>query len=425
MKKKGAWKEQQIVASNECIMNSTPQRAGGHGSGVMPPCETAVEWLEIDRIAPLAEIKISRFVGAGGVAEWHITVALKGDCPNSARALEEAWFCALDVAGLNPASTVMRRVFCSELVELFPQLGSFAGTYSGAFSAIGQPPLAGGGFALWSQHITDPDGPLKTSGDGACFSCTRGALSHDWISGLCDTSGGNAFSQTEAVLEKQNQWLADHDMTLAENVVRTWWFVRDIDTDYQQLVDARRGVFNRHNLTENTHYIASTGIAGAHPDSLARLSLDSYAIRGLCPEQIEHLSAPDHLGPTHLYGVTFERATAISYADRRHILISGTASIDTAGNIVHPGNVLRQLDRTLENIAALLAAAEAGLNDLAMILVYLRNPADEPAIEKVLRQQFGNLPMLLLHAPVCRPGWLIEIEGVAIVATREPEFPEF
>ncbi len=406
-------------------MNSTPQRAGGHGSGVMPLCETAVEWLEIDGVAPLAKIEISRFVGAGGVAEWHITVVLKGDCPNPARALEDAWLAALDAAGLSPASTVMRRVFCSDSVEPFPQLGSFAGAYPGAFSAIGQTPLAGGGFALWSQHITDPEGPLKTSGGGACFSCTRGALRHDWISGLCDTSGGNAFSQTEAVLETQNQWLTDHDMNLEKNVVRTWWFVRDIDTDYQQLVDARRRVFHRHNLTEKTHYIASTGIAGAHPDPLALLSLDSYAIRGLCPEQIEHLSAPDHLGPTHLYGVTFERATAISYADRRHILISGTASIDTAGNIVHPSDVLRQLDRTLENIAALLAAGKAGLNDLAMILVYLRNPADGSSIEKVLRQQFGSLPMLVLHAPVCRPGWLIEIEGVAIVATREPEFPEF
>jgi enamine deaminase RidA (YjgF/YER057c/UK114 family) len=391
----------------------------------MPPCETAVEWLEIDGVAPFAEIGISRFVGAGGVAEWHITVALKGDCRHPAQALEDAWLAALDVAGLNPASTVMRRVFCNDPANDFPELGSFVTAYPGAFSSIGQTPLAGGELALWSQHITDPHGPLTSSGGGACFSCTRGLLRHDWICGLCDSTGGNAFLQTEAVLEKQDQWLADRDMTLAENVVRTWWFVRDIDADYQQLVDARRGVFSRHELTEKTHYIASTGIAGAHPDPLARLSLDSYAICGLCPGQIEHLRALDHLGPTHLYGVTFERATDISYADRRHILISGTASIDAAGDIVHPGDVLRQLDRTLENIAALLAAAKAGLNDLTMILVYLRNPADGAAIEEALRRQFGSLPMLLLHAPVCRPGWLIEIEGVAIVATRKPEFPEF
>jgi hypothetical protein len=33
--------------------------------------------------------------------------------------------------------------------------------------------------------------------------------------------------------------------------------------------------------------------------------------------------------------------------------------------------------------------------------------------------------MLLLHAPVCRPGWLVEIEGIAIIAASEPELPAF
>lgn len=406
-------------------MNSKPQRECVRGSGVIPPCETAVEWLEIDDVAPSAMIGISRFAGADGVGECHIIVVLKNACTDPSEALEKAWLAALDYADLSPASTVMRRVFQSDEANEIPQIGSFARAYPGSFSAIGQSPLAGGGLALWSQHITDPAGPLACSGGCAEFSCTRGPLRHLWLSGLCDNTGGDAFSQTTAVLEKHDEWLTRHDMTLAENVVRTWWFVRDIDADYQQLVDARGRVFRKQGLTENTHYIASTGIAGTHSDPAARLSLDSYAIRGLCPGQVEHLSAPDHLGPTHIYGVTFERATAISYADRRHILISGTASIDAAGNIIHPGNALRQLDRTLENISALLATAKARLDDLAMILVYLRDPADGPVIEMILRQRFGCLPMLLLHAPVCRPGWLVEIEGIAIIATREPELPAF
>jgi len=405
-------------------MNSTPLRPGVRGSGEIPACETVVEWLASGGDEAAATIGVSRFVGAGGVGEWHVTVALHGDCPNPARALEDAWLAALDSAGLSPASTVVRRVFCSDAVNQFPQLGSFGQSHPGAFSAIGQTPLTGGKFALWSQHITDPDGPLDVSGAGARFSCTRGALRHCWISGLCHTAG-DAFAQADAVLDTHRQWLANHDMTLARNVVRTWWFVRDIDADYQGLVDARRAVFTRNDLTENTHYIASTGIAGTHPDPSARLSLDSYAIGGLAPGQIEYLSAPDQLGPTHMYGVTFERATAISYADRRHVFISGTASIDAAGNIVHPGDVLKQLDRTLENIDALLAAAGAALDDFAMILVYLRDPADGRVVEDVLRQRFCSLPMIFLHAAVCRPGWLVEIEGIAIVAGCDPELPDY
>jgi enamine deaminase RidA (YjgF/YER057c/UK114 family) len=406
-------------------MNSTSQRLGVRGSGEIPPCETAVEWLEANHDAHGASSSVSRFVGADGVAEWHVTVALQGACKDPAAVLETAWLAALESAGLTPDGTVLRRVFCRAPAKQLPLLRHFAESYPGAFSVIGQAPLTGGEFALWSQHITDPDGPLATSGGGARFTCKRGPLLHFWISGLHDSSGKDAFSQTESVLDQHNAWLASQDMSLATNVMRTWWFVRDIDVDYQGLVDARRAVFTDHGLTENTHYIASTGIAGAHPDDAALLSLDSYAISGMVHGQIEYLSAPEHLGPTHMYGVTFERATAISYADRRHVLISGTASIDAQGEIVHPGDVIRQLDRTLENITALLAAAKARLEDLAMILVYLRNPADGPMIEGILQQRFGSLPMLLLHAPVCRPGWLIEIEGVAIVAARRPDLPGF
>ena len=31
---------------------------------------------------------------------------------------------------------------------------------------------------------------------------------------------------------------------------------------------------------------------------------------------------------TYEYGVTFERGTAVTYGDRRHVFIAGTASID-------------------------------------------------------------------------------------------------
>ena len=201
--------------------------------------------------------------------------------------------------------------------------------------------------------------------------------------------------------------------------------MQNIDADYQGLVAARCDFFDTHGLTADTHYIASTGIAGAHPEVAARVSLDSYAISGLRAEQVEYPCAPENLCPTHDYGVTFERATAVSYADRRHVFISGTASIDHTGKILHPGDVVSQLDRTLENIEALLSKVGANLGDLASILVYLRDPADGAVIEAALREKIGLIPYVLVHAPVCRPGWLIEIEGIAVIPAHLPELPEF
>ena len=404
-------------------MSPTPE--GLDATQGITPNEAGVAWVEIDLIDPKVCAKMSHFSNANGVVERHLTISLKNERPDSSAELEKVWLSTLDAVGLSPEDTIVRRVFSGNIHDQQAELAHFAQSHPGAFSSIGQCPLTDGDLAIWSYHLTDPGGRLDTSGRGAEFSCTRGDLQHHWFSGLHDVSSPQAGSQTADILEKHDHVLEEHDMTLADHVVRTWWYVRDIDNLYQPLVDVRRKHFEEHGLNEHTHYIASTGIGGCHPDPSALVSLDSYAVKGLVSGQVEYLSAPDHLGPTHHYGVTFERATAISYADRKHIFISGTASIDTAGNIVHPGDVLRQLDRTMENIGALLAEAEAGFADLAVILVYLRNASDGEKVENVLREKFPRLPMLVLHAPVCRPGWLVEIEGVAMVHANNPEFPKF
>lgn len=391
----------------------------------MPPCETVVEWSRMVDNPSGATARVSRFQGGGGVIEWHLTVSLTRHHAEPEKALEDAWLALVEAEGIPLASTIMRRVYCSDVVNQSPRLTGFAEGYPGAFSCIGEPPCSGGKMALWSQHLLDPSGELETVADGPHFSCARGPLTHHWSTGLRAATMDDSHGQTRQVLKEYQRWLADREMSLAGNVVRTWWFVRNIDTDYQGLVDARRGYFLNHGLTKDTHYIASTGIAGAHADLDARLSLDAYAIGGLHAGQTEYLTAPDHLGPTHAYGVTFERATAISYADRRHVFISGTASIDPEGRVLHAGDVLRQLDRTMENVAALLARARATMDDLAMITVYLRDPADSCVIGTALQERLGPVPMIMVQAPVCRPGWLVEIEGIAIVSTRQPGLPEF
>jgi len=376
-----------------------------------------VEWLH----SPDPKRALSHFRGGRGAGEWHVTVS----SADTVEMLEELWLAALGDAGIRPESTVMRRVFCSDVVNQFPQLRSFSCAYPGAFSAIGQPPVDGSCLALWSYHVVDENESLAGTGGRDGFTLRRGSLRHVWFSGLHDAGTDDPYFQTQAVLENHNLLLSANGMTLEENVIRTWWYVRDIDSDYHGLVDARREVFQQNGLTEDTHYIASTGIAGGHHHAEAKLSLDSYAIHGLQPGQVSYISAPEHLGPTHLYGVTFERATAVHYSDRAHIFLSGTASIDPQGDIVHPGDVLRQLDRTIENIEALLAAADAGLSDLLMILVYLRNPADGADIERMVRERFGRLPTIVLHAPVCRPRWLVEIEGIACISNGKNALPDF
>ena len=145
----------------------------------------------------------------------------------------------------------------------------------------------------------------------------------------------------------------------------------------------------------------------------------------LAPGQLSFLNDLRRMCPTTDYGVTFERGARLAWADRAHLFISGTASIDAQGEILHPGDVLAQLDRALENVAALLGSAGATLAHMTHMIVYLRDPGDAAAVRGRLAARFPDLPMAVVHGPVCRPAWLVEVEGLAITPNDEARLPGF
>ncbi len=69
-------------------------------------------------------------------------------------------------------------------------------------------------------------------------------------------------TQTRNAFTNLIQHLSLEGGNLYHNCVRTWIFVRSIDTFYQDMVDERRALFAEQNLTGDTHFIASTGIEG-------------------------------------------------------------------------------------------------------------------------------------------------------------------
>ena len=85
----------------------------------------------------------------------------------------------------------------------------------------------------------------------------------------------------------------------------------------------------------------------------------------------------------------------------------------------------QQLQRTLQNVEVLLKQANATFRDLSVIIAYVRNFGDLDEVRRRLKEQFGDIPTQVIVAPVCRPGWLVEVEGQAIVPITRPEFPAF
>ena len=133
--------------------------------------------------------------------------------------------------------------------------------------------------------------------------------------------------------------------------------------------------------------------------------------------------AGEILSPTVLYRGTFEQGTRLVPGDRSHCFISGTASIDSKGQVVHPFDVTKQTERLVDNVAALLESSAGTLSDLKWATVYLRDPADAALVRNVLAQRLPpELPFVIVRAPVCRPAWLVEMECVAVNHQGNPAF---
>ena len=380
-----------------------------------------------------ASVNVSRFQGQTGVDEYHLSVRPTefGSIDTHLDWVFRAYRNALDSIGLDTRTAVLRRFFCSDLpnqaaaLEARPFSNRRNTDESCAVSWICQPPVPTAKIALWAYHVSDPDGELDKTLESTSLTLSRHELSHLWTTGLTSLSGDTSYDQTRRIFEDYDSFLQSRGLSLADNVVRTWLFVQNVDANYQGLVVARREFLAGRGLTPDTHFIASSGIEGASANAAAKVTMDAYAISGVRPEQIEYLSAPDHLGPTHAYGVTFERATSVAYRDRKHVIISGTASIDPQGKILYPGNMSLQLNRTVENIESLLKQGGATLEDMCGFIAYTREPSDHPLVWRQMRERFGDAPIQVLVAHVCRPEWLIEIEGMAIVPASNPELPAF
>ena len=222
----------------------------------------------------------------------------------------------------------------------------------------------------------------------------------------------DAYQQTLIMFNKYLASLEGSGMTLERNCIRTWIYVRDIDINYSGVVNARNDVFTEHQMTADTHFIASTGIGGesALPNSL--ISIDFLSVKDIDEDEVQYLEAADFLNPTHEYGVAFERGTRLKLEDTDICYISGTASIDNGGHILYCGDVVKQAERLLLNIEALLKDGESDLSNVGLFIVYLRDISDYKIIKEIMNSRFPDVPTVIVEGRVCRPGWLVEMECI-------------
>ncbi|MDR1280345.1 MAG: translation initiation inhibitor [Opitutaceae bacterium] len=208
--------------------------------------------------------------------------------------------------------------------------------------------------------------------------------------------------------------LALNGFTLRD-LVRTWFFNDRILDWYADFNRVRTAFFIAHDIF-GTLVPASTGI-GASNSADAALTLDALAISPLSPlppraPRVETRAVPSPLQcPANDYRSAFNRAVEIDAPDGRHLLVSGTASIEPGGRTAHTGDLDAQIDLSLRVVAAILESRGMAWTDVARAIAYFPDLSWMPRFE-ARRVALGlpPIPAILAHCDICRDDLLFEIE---------------
>ena len=355
------------------------------------------------------------FTPADGLAEAFVTLAGTPDADFRSEALSLLDRFRALAGNMRP---VWLKFHLSDVTNQMPLLRPLLTGFGCSCCFIGQPPVNNAHIILEAWLLPDS---VKQCGDR--FELQNYTLN---FFNTPEIAAKGSFDQMAAEFAAVKQKLAALGGNIPENLQRTWIYCRDVDNNYAGLVKARKNYFDRCNMTADTHYIASTGIEGQSEKFDRLVRMDSLAIYRHDRAQVQYLYALENLSPTHIYGVTFERGTRMIYGDRSHYYISGTASIDKDGKILHVGDVRTQTERVFDNIEALLAEGNGKLSDMKQAVVYLRDGADMNIVKEVVdRRMSPETGRIIVRGPVCRPGWLVEIEGIAVNAQGDKKFKDF
>lgn len=119
------------------------------------------------------------------------------------------------------------------------------------------------------------------------------------------------------------------------------------------------------------------------------------------------------------------RGSLLKTAHGGEVYIAGTASL-LGEDVAHEGDIVAQTEETLRNIEALIDTTNMArygeqvgysLKDIEDIRVYIKNKHDYPIVRDVLSRVWQDKDIIYLQDDICRPTFLIEIEGVARKST--------
>lgn len=191
------------------------------------------------------------------------------------------------------------------------------------------------------------------------------------------------------------------------SVIRTWFYVDHILDWYGEFNRVRTSFFKG---IEMDLIPASTGI-GAPNGYGAALFANVIAVLPKSPAVSVRKGFSPLQGEAPAYGSSFSRAIELQNANSRTLYISGTASIDEDGKSLHIGDVAKQIETTMEVVEAILSRSNMGIKEVTRGIAYLKHAEDVSYWSRYCeRRGWNHLPVVVVHADVCRDELLFEIE---------------
>lgn len=199
-----------------------------------------------------------------------------------------------------------------------------------------------------------------------------------------------------------------------QTVVRTWMWLGDILSWYDEFNEARNRFFHRHRMIDedrrNVQLPASTGI-GIGPADGSKCAIGLFAVVG-AEASSEFLLAGGCQQPAFDYGSAFSRASRSVTPAGEAVFVSGTASIDSSGRTEHVGDPDKQIDTVIEYVRAVLLQTHCRDEDVVQSLVYCKTPE----VEELFLRKCSDLtwPYITTIADICREELLFEVEATAV-----------
>jgi hypothetical protein len=354
--------------------------------------------------------------------------------------------CAELLGRIDASETVLRLVFFgdaadnagyrAQLETINAAVGERFGDRRPVVTCVAQRPLEGD--LVMEATVVERGGGVEIGyGEGNYLVMTDAAGRELIVGGVVGDDPADDFkTRSDRVFERIGR-IMEREGFPVDSIVRQWNYIEGITRmergrqHYQDFNDARSRFYSRAGWADG--YPAATGI-GSRTGGVT-VELDAL-VAGADVVDMPLDNSLQVAAHTYSQGVLvggvdcgaeqkttpkFERARLIGRPGDAIVLISGTAAIRGEASSV-TDDVTEQTRITMENVEFLsspgninsrggIVTGETRRFDL--LRVYIKEPDHLGRVRDYMDSHYGDVPKFYLHADVCRPELLVEVEGVA------------